>query len=776
MVSDLSDHFINFYQIPTNNDKNTQKLQSSRKFSSTNMDRFKILLRGTDWTNVVQLLDVDEAFGAFWNEFNQLYNLCFPITITKLNRNVHRLNGYMTAGLLISRSTKNKLHHTALTDPSPMNITKFKFYRNLYNTLIRKSKKLYFEESLNANVKNPKKTWEILKEATFGSKSTTKIDKISSNGNVISDPVTIAEEFNSFFTSVGTSISESVNPTIIDPINLLPVNPNLTELQFAVIGPSLLCDLIKSFETKTSCDLDGLSIKLLKHIIHEISTPLAHIFNLSIDLGSFPTQLKTSRTIPIFKSGSRLMCDNYRPISLLSTLSKLLEKIICKQLVNHLESNNLLYMHQYGFQHGKSTEHNLLQFTNYINTALNEKKYAIGIFLDLKKAFDVCSHSILLNKLKKLGIRGTAHKWFSSYLKNRKQRVDINGHLSSSKALDISVLQGSILGPILFLCYINDLHLCTNLFTTMFADDTAGADADTDLNTLIDRANIELKKLATWFRANKMAVNIGKTKFIIFHNKGKNICMDNKNILFDDNEPNSHDPLLITPLERYHSNHIKPECRAYKLLGIYLDEHLNFNYHTNYLCNKLTRSLFCIRRAKNQLTQTALKTLYFAFIQSHLNYCPIILSSISQQNFNRIKLIQKKAIRVITNSTYTAHTTPLFAKLQILPYDLLVKQAKLLFMHSIEYNRAPESFSNVWKKNSANQGNRLLRNANDYMLPGPHTELFKKSPLYTLPLEWNNMDENKYIPNRTTFKTAVKFKLLHEIINEFGEGVDPPPV
>ncbi len=214
----------------------------------------------------------------------------------------------------------------------------------------------------------------------------------------------------------------------------------------------------------------------------------------------------------------------------------------------------------------------------------------------------------------------------------RQQKVDINGNLSSSRSLDISLLQDSILGPILFLCYINDLHLYTSLFTTLFADDTACADSDADLTQLIDMANVELKKIALWFRANKMAVNISKTKYIIFHNKGKNVNMDGKDVVYDDNEPQGADPHLIVPLERYHSNHFNPDCRVYKLLGIYLDDKLNFNYHTNFLCNKLNCSLFCMRRVQNFLTPTALKTLYFAFIQSHLNYCPIILSSISQSD------------------------------------------------------------------------------------------------------------------------------------------------
>jgi hypothetical protein len=206
--------------------------------------------------------------------------------------------------------------------------------------------------------------------------------------------------------------------------------------------------------------------------------------------------LKTSHMVPVFKAGSPLLCDNYRPTSLLSTLSKLLEKIVCMQLVAHLEDNNLIYEHQYGFQHYKSTQHNLIQLTNFINTALNDKKYAIGIFFDLKKAFNVCSHNILLRKLHKLGIRDTTLQWwFTSYLLGRQQKVDIIGNLSFSHSLDISVLQGNILGSILFLCYINDLHAYTSLFTSFFADDTACADSDGDLTSLKPRANTKLKNI-----------------------------------------------------------------------------------------------------------------------------------------------------------------------------------------------------------------------------------------------------------------------------------------
>ena len=288
---------------------------------------------------------------------------------------------------------------------------------------------------------------------------------------------------------------------------------------------------------KKSQDIEGISIELLEYISTAISTPLSHIFNLSLSTGIFPSKLKTSRTVPIHKTGRADLCDNYRPISLLSTLSKILEKIVSIQLVNHLELNKLIYKHQYGFQRNKSTEHHLIHLSNFVSNAINENKYCIGVFLNLKKAFDVCSHTILLKKFKKLGISGTPLKWFKSYLSDRKQCVEVNGKISNEKDISISVLQGSILGPILFLCYINDLPGSTLLYTLLFADDTACLAAGNNLPELINYINTELNKMAVWFCANKMAVNAEKTKYIIFHTKNKRVDPGNSVLVFDNKEP-----------------------------------------------------------------------------------------------------------------------------------------------------------------------------------------------------------------------------------------------
>jgi len=671
----------------------------------------------------------------------------------------------MNNDLLVERNTKLKLHKLFMASKLQEDYTKYVEQRNKYNTLLRQSKQKYYNDNLHLNIKNSKRTWQLLKDAANLNKSSSVIEKIDKNGTLITDPVDIANEFNDFFTSIGVRIADSVQPTVIKPEDYMPYLENVQSLELGTTNQVHICDVIKSLQPKSSCDVDGISTKLLKSLATEISWPLAHIFKLSLESGIFPAGLKSSRTVPIFKAGNPELCDNYRPIALLSTLSKVLEKMVSVQLVNHLDRNNILYEHQYGFQRNKSTEHSIIHSLNFISNALNDDKYCVGVFFDLKKAFDVCSHDILLMKLSKMGITGSALNWFKSYLSDRTQIVDINGSRSRSRQIKISILQGSILGPILFLCFINDLFRVTNLLTLMFADDTFTLKAGKNLNNLISDINIEINKMAVWFRANRLAVNIDKTKYIIFRMKGKTIDINTPNIEYNANEPNTPvNPDLITTLERYHDHHTDTKCRAYKLLGIYLDEHLTLNSHTNHIVSKLSRSLYCIKQAKHIITPKGLTSLYYALIHSHLTYCTSIMSCITQQNRQKIIKIQKKAIRIMTNSSYNAHTNPLFKKHKILPYDLLIKQAQLSFMHTIEHNLAPASFRSVWVRNNEREPNFNLRNATDFYIPLPRTETFKKSTYYALPTIWNSLSPYlKYQPNKITFKWALKAHLLDEL-------------
>jgi hypothetical protein len=229
-----------------------------------------------------------------------------------------------------------------------------------------------------------------------------------------------------------------VSPVSKNPEDYINYGREVPELLLQNTTPEHVKKIIKKLQPKLSYDAIGVSTKMIKFIGDEIALPLSHIFNISLREGVFPQKLKMCRVIPIFKAGNELDCDNYRPISLLSSISKILEKIVAQKLISHLLENDLLYVHQYGFLPNRSTEHNLLQILNFITKALDEGNYCIGVFLDLKKAFDVCSHEILLKKLQKMGIRGNTYNWFKNY-KNKNKNKNI--YLSSNRHATIFLRQ-----------------------------------------------------------------------------------------------------------------------------------------------------------------------------------------------------------------------------------------------------------------------------------------------------------------------------------------------
>jgi hypothetical protein len=510
---------------------------------------------------------------------------------------------------------------------------------------------------------------------------------------------------------------------------------------------------------------------LIKFVQYEICVPLAHIFRLSIDSGVFPNKFKDTRVVPIFKTGSPLSPDNYRPIALVNSFSKILEKIVATSLFNHLDINELLYIHQYGFQRGKSTEHNLIHITNYIGQALNDGNWCIGVFLDLKKAFDTVQHDILLKKLAKFGINGNILDWFKSYLSGRKQCVDINGTLSDFKDILMSVLQGSSLGPILFLCFINDIHYSTNLNLFLFADDSNALAQHANLHDLVSYVNVELQKLATWFKANKLVINADKTKYMIFHTKNRKINLQNLDIYFNFNDVGSIEtPSLKFKLTRVFNGGTKGN-QTYKLLGVLFDEHLSFNEHVSYMQSKIAKSLYILNRSKNFITPKALKLLYFSLVHCHLTYCPIIYSIANKINFNKLLVQQKKAVRIISDVSYNEHTVPLFISHAILRLDYLIIQARLIFMHSVKFQYCPKSFRTVFVLNPPDEQHYDLRNVNDFDMPRARIEMFKKIPIYTLPSEWNNSGDLRFYQNSTTFRITLKETLLRKFAadNNIGE-------
>ena len=348
-------------------------------------------------------------------------------------------------------------------------------------------------------------------------KTSIKTSQLNIGGKIIVDDKDLATNFNEFFVNVGPS-TENAIPKVP---NILPTKflKNRIQVNFVIahISNEEILDIINALENK-STGPSSIPLKLLLLIPDLIIIPLAYIINMSLLTGEYPDLLKVVKVIPIHKGGSTQEVNNYRPISLLSIFDKIIEKLMHKKLYTFLESNNILFCNQFGFRKNNSTIYALAQITEMIKVSIDSGKFGCGIFIDLRKAFDTVNHEILLTKLEHYGIRDNVLNWFMSYLSNRKQYVTINGLSSEPLEINCGVPQGSVLGPLLFLLYINDLPNISNVLDFyLFADDTNIYYESDSLQELEKTINKELQKLYLWLNVNRLSLNIDKTNYIIFH-------------------------------------------------------------------------------------------------------------------------------------------------------------------------------------------------------------------------------------------------------------------
>ena len=356
------------------------------------------------------------------------------------------------------------------------------------------------------------------------------------DGVTVTDRHIIVEKLNEYFVNIGSQLAASIQTSPLHFSNFL----KKTYMNSFAFFPTNACEVtnvISNLKNKHSFGVDNIPVSILKCSMLSIPEPLAAVINNSLNSGIFPDFLKIAKVTPIFKSGDKSDFQNYRPISVLPSISKVFEKIVYNRLLSYLQSNNVLCDNQFGFRKNHSTYMALIELYDKVSLAIDNNEFSIGIFIDLSKAFDTLDHSILLKKLEHYGIRGMALEWFSSYLSNRKQCVSLNGVLSDFKSITHGVPQGSILGPLLFILYINDIVNCSEkLFFMLFAGDTNLFVSCREIMHLFDIVNIELSKLSDWFKVNKLSLNVKKTNYILFGRKRltlsetNNICIDGQRI------------------------------------------------------------------------------------------------------------------------------------------------------------------------------------------------------------------------------------------------------
>ena len=576
------------------------------------------------------------------------------------------------------------------------------------------------------------------------------INKIKDvNGNLTTDSSKMANIYNDFFVNVADNITKKIPRSKKSPMDYLS-NKNPHSFFISPSVPYEISDIIDQFKTGKSIGPNSIPMKLFKILSPYVSSPLSLIINESFQTGVFPTKMKQAKVIPLFKKGCSVTSSNYRPISLLSVFSKILEKLMYKRLYNFLELHEVLYNLQFGFRASHSIDHALISLTESIKNTLDNKKYGCGIFIDLQKAFDTVNHQILLSKLEHYGIRGTALAWFSSYLCNRSQYVSVNGHNSNCLDITCGVPQGSVLGPLLFLMYINDLpNSSTKLTFYLFADDTNIYYESHCLYKLQKVVNKELKLVKKWLDANKLALNVEKTNFIIFHSL-KNSLHETVNV-------------------KIGKKHVK-EVKYVKFLGLLLDENLTWKYHLNELSKKLARTSGVFFKIRHLLPSSVLVSLYHSLFGSFIQYGIVAWGLTYDIHTKPIYILQKKVVRAITFNNFAAPSTPIFSELKILKlYDLFYLKL-LSFVYECINKTSPSYFHDYFTLLSSvhQYDTRQARMGGIFLNRRNTLQYGIRSVRYTGAKSWNELPIIiKQCPSKLRFRqqyTTLMNSLVLEII------------
>lgn len=602
------------------------------------------------------------------------------IQTVKYNKHRHKKNPWITSGLIKSISFRDKLYRKtkqATVNSDQYNSLKINLrtYNKILKTMIRQAKKQYYETKLKKHKGDMKNTWGVIK-SLIGRNSTDQSpfpEHIEKDNHLVYNKKIICNTLNEYFVSIGPKLSDEIQQNVNISYRDYLTNPFQNKFSFQNIDEKYVIKIIDSLKPKNCSTDDCISVKLIKSLKSEISKALCIMINQSINTGIFPDRLKQAKVIPIHKKDNKNIISNYRPISILPALSKVFEKVLFQQLNEHFENNGLLSKHQYGFRTQRNTEMAALELVDNLTKLLDVNNTPISVFLDLSKAFDTLDHDILLEKLKYYGVTGVSLKLCQNYLSNRTQYVQIENNKSNILNIKTGVPQGSILGPLLFIIYINDFAKASNKFDMInYADDTTLHSSinvfHEDSGSSIDaNINEELEYINSWLVANKLTINVNKSKFMVFHSPQK---------------VNVHIPQLLL-------NNTMIECVSeFNFLGIVINKYLSWNSHINFISKKISRVLGIMCKLKHIIPTTAKLTIYNTLILPNINYGLLCWGYQSSKLMN----LQKKAIRTIINAKYNAHTDPIFKQLDLLKITDIYTISKLKFFFKIVHNMLPSYF------------------------------------------------------------------------------------
>lgn len=719
----ISDHET--VLINVNIKKNLKKCRKIIKIFKYEKNSFCLNLIEQLVVNSNLLSDVHQKAYCFQQSILNCINL-LSININVVNNN--SMPGWFTQELDRLKRLKIRSYMSAVySNGNQACWDEYVNINNFYKQEIIKVKNNFVKDKIKACGKDQRSLWKNIKQFVLNAKKDNELNEIIFNNELIQNSLQIANTMNDFFIQSIEDISNSVPKVqyvnMIDTVN--------SRFNFELVTDAGLKTLLRNLKNKR--DFNGVNIKMLVDAYDIIGPYLLNIINCSMMSGTFPESWKESVVIPIPKVKNSRKCEDLRPINMLPIHEKVLEKCVCIQLENYLEQNNILIPEQSGFRKGHSCETALTWITFEWKQQIDTGHIVVAVFLDFKRAFETVDRVILLNKLTQYGVLEKEINWFKSYLNQRSQRVRVNGNIMSSpRAVDIGIPQGSVLGVLLFLIYINDIGTVLNVAkVALFADDCLVYIAGKNYDEIVYHLNEDLKNLYKWINMNKLKLNVNKTKCMIFNSR-------------------------IDPLIKINEESIEV-VKNFKYLGVIIDNKLKFDEHLNKVCAKIAKKIGFLKRLRYSITKETAILLYNALILPHFDYSATIIFGANTEFMYRLQVLQNKGMRTILKYDLYTPSRVMITELKWMYVKQRVIFKVVIFIFKMKYSLLPMYLSRNLNYVS-DSTNYNLRNANNFRLQRFNRTATQNSVLYKGLQIFNDMPNEIKIENN-----FAKFVKLIEI-------------
>ena len=553
LIEDLSDHYQCLLRIDNVKRKCNDRVIFHRKLNDSAFFKLNQKLLFHDW-NTIYDLDANLSYEYLVKTIMNYLDEVAPLRQIFISGKDYFVEPWMNVKLCKYKRKCKSLFSRARLHTDEQSYDRYKRYRQILNKLKRFEKRTFYATLFNKVKNDTRTTWSILNSLMKKVNNKTDTIELSVHGRKIADPSTVCNTLNEHFSSIGLDTQKQISHVKKNPLDYVTRVENA--MLFDRVSEIDVSKIVDKMQNKFSSGVDGISNNFLKRIINSIRTPLCYVINCSLLSGTFPEQMKIAKVRALFKSGNMEILDNYRPISLLPVISKIIEKLGYLKLTSHMEINHITYPKQFGFRKGHSTSDAFLLSVAEVLNSFTKDFALLAVYIDLKKAFDTVDHEIILLKLEKIGVRGVALEWFKSYLCNRKQKVVYGEYESSLKSISTGVPQGSLLGVVLFMLQINDLNKSLRFSSSLlYADDTSIYVICRNIRALKTKIQHDINSLSVWLGCNKLLLNVDKTKSLLFSRS------------------------TFANVDLWVGNKQIESVKCFKFLGFYVDSMLSFEHH-----------------------------------------------------------------------------------------------------------------------------------------------------------------------------------------------------